>query len=80
MGTPIRSAGPVDIVSEKPERPQLPLSAVILIGALAVFGALAAIQWLVGAVFGVLRLGLVVIVIVAIAGLVFWGGPERRKR
>jgi hypothetical protein len=67
-------------VSEKPQRPQLPLPAVILIGALAVFGALAAVQWLIGTLFGVLRLGLVVIIIVAIAGLVFWGGPERGKR
>jgi hypothetical protein len=67
-------------VSDEPERPKLPLSALILIGALAVFGALAVVQWLVGALFGVLRLGLVVIVIVAIAGLVFWGGPERGKR
>jgi hypothetical protein len=52
----------------------------ILIGALAVFGALAAVQWVIGTLFGVLRVGLVVVVIVAIAGLVFWGGPERGKR
>ena len=52
----------------------------ILIGALAVFGALAVVQWVIGALFGVLRVGLVVVVIVAIAGLVFWGGPERGKR
>lgn len=67
-------------MSEKPERPQLPLSVIVLIGALALFGALSAVQWFVGAVFGVLRLGLVVVIIVAIAGLVFWGGPERDKR
>ena len=67
-------------VSDEPERPRLPLPAMILIGALAVFGALAVVQWVIGALFGVLRVGLVVVVIVAVAALVFWGGPERGKR
>lgn len=67
-------------MSDTPERPRLPLSVLILIGALALFGALAAVQWLLGTLFGMLRLGLVVVVIVVVAGLVFRGGPERGKR
>lgn len=64
-------------MSDTPERPRLPLSVMILIGALALFGALAAVQWVLGALFGVLRLGLVVAIIVAVAMLVFRGGSGR---
>ena len=64
-------------MSEEPERPQLPLPAVVLIGALALFGALAVVQWIIGAVFGALRLGLILIVIVAVLGILVWGGPDR---
>jgi hypothetical protein len=52
---------------------------VILIGALAVFGAIAAVQWVFSALFGVLRLGLVILVIVAVLALVFRGGADREE-
>lgn len=67
-------------MSDAPERPRLSLPALIVIGALAVFGALAVVQWLISALFGVVRVGLVLVIVVAVAALVFWGGPGRGRR
>lgn len=60
-------------MAEPIERPRFPLAAKVLIGALAVFGALAVVQWVIGALFGLLRLLLVVAVVGSIAALAFWG-------
>lgn len=50
-------------MTEELERPTLPIAAKVVIGALALFGALAVVQWLIGALFGLVRLALVVAVI-----------------
>lgn len=64
-------------MSEPPERPRLPLPVVVAGVALAAFGALAMIQWVVGAVFGLVRLLLLAAVVVAVVALLLWGGPGR---
>jgi uncharacterized membrane protein len=60
-------------VSDAPERPRLPLTARIVIGALAVIGVLAVVQWTISALFGVVRIGVVLVVIVVVAALMLRG-------
>lgn len=50
----------------RPARGGLPFPAIVLIGALAVFGAITAVQFMLSAVVGVVKFALVVVVIVAI--------------
>ena len=64
-------------MSDSTTSPGLSLPAKVVIGALALFGALAVVQWLVGALFGLIRLALLVALVVGVAGLVLWGGPDR---
>lgn len=45
----------------------LPLPAVILIGALAVFGAIAAVQWILASLLGLLKVALVLVILGAVA-------------
>lgn len=44
----------------------LPLAATVAIGGLAVFGAIALVQWLLGALLGIVRFGIAVVVVVAV--------------
>ncbi len=48
----------------------LPLPAVVVIAALAVFGVITIVQWLVGSLAGILKFGLFVLIVVAMAGWV----------
>ena len=48
----------------------LPFPAVVVIAALAVFGVITIVQWLVGSLAGILKFGLFVLIVVAIAGWV----------
>ena len=48
----------------------LPFPAVVVIAALAVFGVITMVQWLVGSLAGILKFGLFVLIVVAIAGWV----------
>ena len=48
----------------------LPFPAVVVIAALAVFGVITIVQWLVGSFAGILKFGLFVLIVVAIAGWV----------
>jgi hypothetical protein len=50
----------------RPERQGLPLPAVIVIGALAIFGAITAVQWALGAVVGVVKFGLVILIVFSV--------------
>ena len=50
----------------EPSRPRIPLLAVLLIGALALFGALTLVRWVIGAIFGLLTLVIVVAIVVAV--------------
>ena len=59
-----------------PERPRMPFSMVVVIGALAAFGAISLIQWTLGWLFGIVKFGLVVVVVAAVLGLLLWGGPD----
>lgn len=45
----------------------LPLPAVIVIGALAAFGAIAAVQWVLASLLGLLKFALVLVIIAAAA-------------
>jgi len=48
----------------------LPFPALIVVAALAVFGMITLVQWLVGSLAGILKFGLFVLIVVAIAGWV----------
>ncbi len=48
----------------------LPLPALVVVAALAVFGMITLVQWLVGSLAGILKFGLFVLIVVAIAGWV----------
>ena len=48
----------------------LPFPAVVVIAALAVFGVITIVQWLVGSLAGILKFGLFVLIVVAMAGWV----------
>ena len=48
----------------------LPFPAVVVIAALAIFGGITLVQWLVGSLAGILKFGLFVVIVVAIGGWV----------
>lgn len=48
----------------------LPFPALVVVAALAVFGVITLVQWLVGSLAGILKFGLFVLIVVAIAGWV----------
>lgn len=48
----------------------LPFPALVVVAALAVFGMITLVQWLVGSLAGILKFGLFVLIAVAIAGWV----------
>ncbi len=52
----------------KPSRRGLPFPAVVVIGALAIFGAITAVQWVLGSLLGLVKFGLVLVIIVGVAG------------
>ena len=54
----------------------LSFPAKVAIGVLAVFGVLAGLQWVIGALFGLVRLVFLLALVVGIAGLFLWGGPD----
>lgn len=57
-------------MSKSSNASRLPLPAVVVIAALAVFGVITIVQWLVGSLAGILKFGLFVLIVVAIAGWV----------
>lgn len=56
----------MDELGAAEERPRLPLAAILVIGALALFGAITLVQWVLGAVFGLVKLLIVVAIVVAV--------------
>ena len=59
------------------ERPKMPTSVVVVGGAVVVVVALFVGQWAIGAVLGLLRLGLLVAVVVAVIAVVAKLSPDR---
>ena len=57
-------------MSKSSSASRLPFPAVVVIAALAVFGVITIVQWLVGSLAGILKFGLFVLIVVAIAGWV----------
>lgn len=53
---------------QAPQRRGLPRPARVLIGALAVFGTITLVQWIIVSLLGIIKLALLVVVIVAVAG------------
>lgn len=53
---PVRSAS---------DKPAMPLAATVAIGALAVFGAITLLGWVFGALFGILKVVILIVVVVA---------------
>ncbi|MGY6502545.1 MAG: hypothetical protein ACXIVQ_16800 [Acidimicrobiales bacterium] len=66
---------------DKPVRSEedrgLPMSATIVVGGLALFGAITLASWLIGAVFAIMR---VVIAVAVIVGLIAWLVGRRTDR
>ncbi len=60
-----------------PARSGLPFPAVVLLGALAVFGAVTAVQWVLTSLLGVIKLVLVIVVVIAAAGWVIAAKANR---
>ncbi len=54
----------------KPRRQRPPISAVLVIGALAAFGAITLVQWLLVSVIGLVKVALAIVVLVGLAGWV----------
>ena len=55
----------------------MPFPAVVVIAALAVFGAVVLIQWVVGALAGILKFGLFLVIILAVGS---WVVSAKGKR
>ena len=60
-----------------PARKRLPFPAIIVIGGLAVFGALSAGQWVLTSLLGVVKLVLVIVVVIAAAAWVISAKANR---
>jgi len=58
----VQYAGPMN---KSNEADRIPFPAVVVIAALAVFGMVTLVQWLVGSFAGILRFGLFLVIIVA---------------
>ena len=50
-----------------PDRQGISLPARVVIGALAIFGAVMLVQWVIAALLGIVKFALVVVVVVAVA-------------
>lgn len=65
---------PAPVAIERPERQQpqrrISIPAVIVIGGLAVFGAVTLVQWLLTSIIGIVKLIVAVVVLLGIAGWV----------
>lgn len=55
----------------------LPFPAIVVIAALAVFGAVTAVQWVLASLIGIIKFGLVLVVIVAAVGWVISAKANR---
>jgi len=68
-------------VSRLPARPdddrRLPVAATVAIGGLAVFGAITLVQWLLGAVLGLVRFGIAIVVVLAVLAWLFGRRADR---
>jgi Flp pilus assembly protein TadB len=53
-----------------PKRQGISMPARLAIGALAIFGVITMVQWVIGALLGVIKFGLVVVVVVAVGAWV----------
>ncbi len=67
----------IEKAGEPPARSGLPLPAVVALGALAVFGAITAVQWVLSSLLGLIKFGLVVVVVVAVAAWVISSKANR---
>ena len=54
----------------RPARQRLSMPAKVVVGALAVFGLIVLVQWLLAAVLGLVKWALFVVIVVAVAGWV----------
>jgi hypothetical protein len=61
-------------VAVEPQRPRAPLGVTVVVIVLAIIGALALIRWVVSALFGLLLLGIVIAVLLAIFNAMGRGG------
>lgn len=64
-------------MSRSTEADRMPFPAVVVIAALAVFGAVVLIQWVVGALAGILKFGLFLVIILAVGS---WVVSAKGKR
>lgn len=56
---------------------RLPFPAIVLIAALAIFGAVTAVQWVLASLIGIIKLGLVLVVVAAAVGWVISAKANR---
>ena len=55
----------------------LPFPAIVLIAALAIFGAVTAVQWVLASLIGIIKFGLVLVVVIAAIGWVISAKANR---
>ncbi len=60
-----------------PKRQGLSVSARLVIGAVAIFGAITLVQWVVGALIGVIKFALVVVVVIGVGGWIIGAKGSR---
>ena len=56
--------------SNRPARAGMPFPAVILMGALAILGAITLVQWALAAFLGLIRIAILIVVVVAVGAWV----------
>ncbi len=67
----------IERAGESPDRRTLPFPAVVVIAALAVFGAVTAVQWVLASILGLIKFALVIVVAIAAAGWVISAKANR---
>lgn len=67
----------IERTGEPPARKRLPFPAIVVIGGLAVFGAITAVQWVLTSLLGIVKLVLVIVVVIAAAGWVISSKANR---
>ena len=60
-----------------PKRQGLSVPARLVIGAVAIFGAITLVQWVVGALIGVIKFALVVVVVIGVGGWIIGAKGSR---
>lgn len=67
----------IEPIKSPPARRGLSVPATVVLGALAIFGAITAVQWVLTSLLGIVKLGLIIVVVLGVAAWVMSAKANR---